>query len=595
MDYLFGWSNGSTDEVNYNVTGTEWMKLFRFNDRKLIFFCACISNLLQASSSYLLTIAQGKLTTVLVKSDYDTAEDFLQSINDVCMLMIWSILIRFVISLMTEFLEQSTLPRFFHNLKVGLFTFLLEQDLTYFDKYQTGVILSRLSDDVSNAYDNYADNITLLSYYFAQIIAGTIICFIYSWKVTFFIICCFPIYFLSEFLSSKYITKLYLKYNDKKTNVAAKAEEILTSFRTVKSFDSELFEYHSYRKKLFDVNEVISETAFVRAIKNSVQSLTNWSLQSFLLFYLGKQAIRKEIEPGAITTIVYIVNLWSHTLSSIFIAYNELIKSNVSAAKLLEIINRIPKINLHEGRVVDKIRGSVEFKNVVFKYETRDNNALDGISFKINPGETIAIVGESGCGKSTILQLLQRFYDTTDGQILIDGINIKEINPISLRSHIAIVQQSPFIFSMNAKDNIRFGKPEAHREDVINAAKVANAHLFIKQLKDGYKTLINQNSLSGGQKQRICIARAILMEAPILLLDEATAALDTESERMVQESLSIFRKGKTAIVVAHRLATVKIADRILVIQNGKVIEEGTHEQLIQKSGQYMELVKHQLQ
>ena len=595
MQFLFGGGHGSRDEIEVNLSGREWMELFRFNNHKIMYILACILNLFQSTSSFLSTIVQGKLATILVESDYDSAEDFLESINSVAMILIVAILINFFVNLSTGLIESKYLTIFMRDLRVGVLNYILQQDISYFDKHQTGVILSRLTDDVSNACNSYSNDITLFAYYFAQLFSGTVICFFHSWKATLIAIGCFPIYFLSEYLSSNYIDKLYLKYNDKSTDVAAKAEEILTSFRTVRSFDSELRQYHFYRKKLFDVHDVISETAFVRGIKNAVQNLTHWGLASFILFFLAKQAIDKEIEPGAIVTIFSIINVWSHTLSAVFVQYSEFKKSNVSSAKLLEIIHRVPKIRLDEGRDIGKVEGSIEFKNVKFRYPTREDYALNDLSLKIQPGETVALVGESGCGKSTTLQLLQRFYDVNEGQILIDGNNISEVSPISLRSQIAIVPQGPVIFSMNVKENVRYGKPNAHREEIIDSAKIANAHSFIRQLKDGYKTMIDHNSLSGGQKQRICIARAIMMKAPILLLDEATAALDTESERMVQDALSNFRQGKTAIIVAHRLATVKHASRILVMDRGKVIEEGTHEELLMRSGAYADLVRNQLQ
>ena len=237
----------------------------------------------------------------------------------------------------------------------------------------------------------------------------------------------------------------------------------------------------------------------------------------------------------------------------------------------------------------------IEFRNVFFKYQTSEKYAVENLSFIINPGETVAFVGESGCGKSTTLQLLQRFYEIESGQILIDDQDISKISCVDLRSHISVVPQTPVLFSTSILDNIRYSKEGAKKDEVVRAAQIGNAHEFIKDLPDGYKSIVHQTSLSGGQKQRICISRAILANSPILLLDEATSALDTESERLIHESLEKLRHDKTVILVAHRLATVINADRILLFQNGHVIEEGTHQELMAKNGLYADLVRYQLQ
>lgn len=593
---LFGRSHGSVDEVDFEMTGREWVRIFKFMNHKVMYIVALCLNIFQSSSSYITSVVQGKLATILVDSDFETADEFLDAVNNISAIMLGTISILFVFNMITAYCESRFMPQFLRDLRVTIFSSILNQDVTYFDEHHTGVILSRLSDDVSNACDAYISRVLQFVRVIFQWFSGLVICLAESWQVTIITLFCLPLYALSQFLGNKYIDKLWLSYNDRSTKVSAKAEEILTSFRTVRSFDAELREYQSYKEKLFDVHEVVSKTSIIHGVKEFMSTLTHWGMTSFVLYYTGKQAINHEIEPGTIVTLMSIIHNWSFAFSGIFSALTDFKKSNVAAAKLLEITDRVPLIKLDEGReLTQRAVGSIEFRDVSFMYPTRDEYAVKNLSFKVKPGETVALVGESGCGKSTTLQLIQRFYDIGDGQILIDDIDIRTINPLSLRSQIAIVPQGPVIFSMNVKDNIRFGKPEAHREEVVNAATIANAHSFIRQLKNGYKTMITQNSLSGGQKQRICIARAIMMDAPILLLDEATAALDTESERLVQDALSKFRVGKTAIIVAHRLATVRHADRILVMEHGKVVEEGTHEELLARSGAYAHLVQHQLQ
>ena len=588
--------HGSADEVTFEITGYEWMRMFKFMNNKWLYILTLGLNIFQSSSSYLTSIVQGKLATILVDSDYDTAEQFLDAVNNVSAILLGTISALFIFHLLAAYCESKFMPQYLRDLRVAIMTALLEQDITYYDEHHTGIVLSRLTDDVSNAYEAYTMRVLQFVRVIFQWISGLAVCIWQSWQVTLITLLCLPFYALSQHLGNKYADSLWLSHNERTTKVSAKAEEIMTSFRTVRSFDAEMREYQSYKQKLFDVHEVVAKTAIIHGVKEFMSTIIHWGMTSFVLYYTGKQAINGEIEPGTIVTIMSIIHQWSFAFSGIFSSLTEFKKSNIAAAKLLEITDRVPLIKLNEGREFNgRISGSIEFKDVSFMYPTRDEYAVRHLSFKVAPGETVALVGESGCGKSTTLQLLQRLYDVNEGQVLIDGVDIREITPISLRSQIAIVPQGPVIFSMNVKDNIRFGKPEAPHEDVVNAAIVANAHQFIRQLKDGYKTLIRQNTLSGGQKQRICIARAVMMEAPILLLDEATAALDTESERLVQDALSNFRQGKTAIIVAHRLATVRHASRILVMDHGEIIEEGTHEELLARSGAYAHLVQHQLQ
>ena len=304
--------------------------------------------------------------------------------------------------------------------------------------------------------------------------------------------------------------------------------------------------------------------------------------------YLGYQ-------PGDILVCLMAMTFATMGISTALSLSDDFKKASVSAAKLLQIIETPPQVDRKAGGTLDHVNGKIEFRDVSFKYPGTNQWAVEHLSFVINAGETVALVGESGCGKSTTLQLLQRFYEVTSGEILIDDVNISTLSSVFLRSQIAVVPQSPVLFTMSIEDNIKYSKNHATDEEVAHAAQIGNAHSFIMELPDNYKTRVQSTSLSGGQKQRICISRAILANAPILLLDEATAALDTESEQLVQQSLENFRHGKTAILVAHRLATVINSDRILVFANGHVAEEGTHSELLQRDGIYSDLVKYQLQ
>jgi ABC-type multidrug transport system fused ATPase/permease subunit len=321
-----------------------------------------------------------------------------------------------------------------------------------------------------------------------------------------------------------------------------------------------------------------------------------------LLYYTCYLMVRKPfvgVEPGDMMVLMMSMMLGTMGVSSSLSQLGDFTKAGTSAAKVLDIIEKRPKYDRHMGMEhlngQNTIQGKIEFRDVGFKYATRDTWAVRHLSFVIDPGETVEFVGESGCGKSTALQLLQRFYEVTEGEILIDGVNIQDLSPIFVRNQIASVPQGPVLFSMSIRDNVRYARPDADDTEIADASRVGNAHNFIMEQPKNYDTIVQQTSLSGGQKQRICISRAILLNAPILLLDEATAALDTESEQLVQQSLEVVRHGKTAVVVAHRLATVLHSDRILVFKEGHVEESGKHEELLEQSGIYADLVKFQLE
>ncbi|MEL7188669.1 MAG: ABC transporter transmembrane domain-containing protein [Pseudomonadota bacterium] len=383
---------------------------------------------------------------------------------------------------------------------------------------------------------------------------------------------------------------------DRVADVGAYVTEVLSAMKVVQSFGQEGREAKRFEGVVERTFETARKRILLRAAMTSIVIVLIFGGIT-LVMWRGAEAVSQGlISGGTITAFVLTGGLVAGAFGALTEVYGDLLRGAGAASRLVELLEAEPEIAPPERpqRLPEPPRGGLSFRNVTFRYPARpDTPALDDFNLEIEPGETVAIVGPSGAGKSTLFQLVERFYDPQQGTIRLDGIPLTQADPADIRARIAFVPQEGVLFSANARDNLRYGRWDASEEDIWDAARAANAETFLRDLPEGLDTYLGEGGtqLSGGQRQRVAIARALLRDAPILLLDEATSALDAESEQLVQQALDALMVDRTTLVIAHRLATVRAADRIIVLDQGKIVEQGTHAQLSEAKGLYARLAK----
>ncbi|XP_023237034.1 multidrug resistance protein 1-like isoform X2 [Centruroides sculpturatus] len=478
---------------------------------------------------------------------------------------------------------------------------ILRQDIGWFDTHQTGDFSSRVTIDLDRIREGIGEKVCICIYFMSTTILSFICALAIGWKLTLVIMSVMPILIVSAAVISKIQAKSSMSELSAYGKAGAVAEEVLSSIRTVVSFGGERKEIDRYEKNLI----YAKKNGIKRGLATSVGSCLVWFTiySSYALaFWYGTELIikshesnSKEYKPSTLIIVFFNVLQAAIYMGEAIPYFEAFAMARGAATNIFNIISRVPHIDSFSetGEKPKNLIGNVQFKNVCFRYPARfDVPVLNGLILEGKAGQTIALVGSSGCGKSTVIQLLQRFYDPLSGQILLDGKEIGTYNLGWLRKQIGVVGQEPVLFSSSIAENIRHGYPQATDEEIQNAAKAANAHDFISKLPKRYETVVGERGtqLSGGQKQRIAIARALVRNPKILLLDEATSALDTESESIVQQALDQARKGRTTFVVAHRLSTVRTADKIICINKGVVAEVGTHTELMKQKGLYYQMV-----
>lgn len=484
------------------------------------------------------------------------------------------------------------------RLRSKLFSQIISQEMNFFDFSKTGELLGRLSADTAILQNALSVNISMLVRSGFQAIAGLTLLFVTSAKLTVFILVIIPPIGLLVAIFGKKVKGFSKATQDALALSSAVAEESISGVRTVKAFAQENWEMKRYDHQLQESFSLSKKRITVVANFTGLVSTLGFLAIVFIVWYGGKLVIQGDMSVGTLTSYILYVMTVAFSAGLLGSLYTDFMSAFGAGHRVFELMDKAT-VGIENSNKPLKVipNGLIEIKNAHFSYPARaDVAVLNGLTLEIKPRETVALVGSSGGGKSTIAQLLMRFYDLNQGQILIDHKPIEDYDLYALRGQIGIVSQEPILISESIEDNIRYGKPDASFEEVVHAAKLAYAFDFVTAFPEGFKTLVGEKGvqLSGGQKQRVAIARAILKDPKVLILDEATSALDSESESLVQKALENLRRSRTTLIIAHRLSTVKNADKIFVLSAGKIVQAGTHKELIlERDGFYSKLIEKQ--
>lgn len=498
----------------------------------------------------------------------------------IVILFLQSIFSFFRLSLFVNFTENTLA-----NLRVSLYSNLVKLPMSFFSQKRVGELNSRISSDITQIQDTLTSTIAEFLRQFILIIGGVILLANESIKLTLLMLSVVPLVAVAAVIFGRFIRKYSKNVQDKVAESQVVVEETMQGISIVKAFANEWYEIARYNGKIKEVVTIAIKGGKYRGYFASFIIFCLFGAIVAVVWYGVQLSISGEMSVGQLISFVLYSTFVGASFGGIAELYAQIQKAIGATERVFELLGETPeKINSNRDlATIEKIKGNVTFNNVAFSYPSRKEiKVLKNVSFTASFGQKIAIVGPSGTGKSTIASLLLRFYNIDEGEILVDGKNIYDFDLENLRGNMSIVPQDVILFGGTIRENIAYGKPNATEEEILIASKQANAYNFIESFPEKFETIVGERGikLSGGQRQRIAIARALLKNPSILILDEATSSLDSESEKLVQEALEILMEGRTSIIIAHRLSTIRSADQILVLDNGKISEQGTHQELI---------------
>ncbi len=486
------------------------------------------------------------------------------------------------------------------DLRADLFGHLTRLDAAFYDTAKTGELVSRLTADATQLKATFGSSASVALRNLFMFVGATAMMVATSPKLSGLVLIAIPVIVLPLVASGRSVRARSRRAQDKLAEATAYATENLGAVRAMQAFVAEQATRRRFAAAAEEAYDAARDAASARAILTAIAIFLAFASVVGVLWLGAQDVLAKRMTGGELSQFVLYAVFGAGALGALSEVWSEVSAAAGSAGRIAELLAARPRVAAPAAPLALPVppRGAVAFEHVAFAYPTRPGqSALTDLAFDVRPGESVAIVGPSGAGKTTIIQLLMRFYDADRGAVRVDGIDVKQADPAAVRARIALVPQDPVIFAASVMENIRYGRPGASEAEVAEAARRAAADDFIRAMPDGYATRVGERgvTLSGGQRQRIALARAILKDAPILLLDEATSALDAENEAQVQEALERLMKGRTTLVIAHRLATVLSCDRILVMEAGRIVEEGSHADLVARDGLYARLARLQFE